>query len=318
MAISVPRFERLDTISPFTNTYFNQALQSVAARTYDRKYPPLKAREFIPKSSDVHTGAELYRYYTFSKTGQARIVKSYASSSPPLGLNVAAIDQQIQSLQVAFEYTIQDMRNMSLAAQNGQPANLDAQRAAAAHYFIEKAIDDIAQLGNSANGLSGFLNNSAVPIYSGTLNGSWHTLNLPTDSGKIIADITNVVSSIVSNSSQVEYPDTLLLPITEYNIIANNLVNTAASKTILEHILDASPYIKQIDQWFPLKTAGAGSVTRMVAYRKDPEVVELVIPQEFEMLAPQEMNLAYVVNCHARIGGVVVRYPLAMTYADGV
>ena len=48
------------------------------------------------------------------------------------------------------------------------------------------------------------------------------------------------------------------------------------------------------------------------------DVVELIIPQEFESFPPQARNLSFVVNCHARVGGVSWRYPLAAAYMDGL
>ena len=143
------------------------------------------------------------------------------------------------------------------------------------------------------------------------------TCDMFTCSGGLL-DESCQCASVVSTTNQVEYIDTVLLPVAQYQIIANNLVSTAGTKTILQHILDANPYIKEIAQWYPLSTAGANSTTRMMCYRKDPEAVQLIVPQEFEMLPPQERALAFVVNCHARTGGVVFRYPLSAVYADGI
>jgi hypothetical protein len=314
--LHVPRFERLDAIAPFTNPFFQQALQSVASRTYDRKYPGLYMRGFIPATNEVHPGAETYRVYSFERGGKAVIAKSYSTAIPPLTLNVKNYDQQIRSLRAAYEYNIQEVRAMALAAQNGQPANLDAQRAAAARYFIEKGIDDIAQLGDSANGLNGFLNHSLVPTYAGTINGTWSGLTLPADSGKILADMTTPAASIVSTTKQVEYPDTLLMSVSMYSIVANNLMSTAGSTTILKHFLDSNPWIKDVQPYYGLTGIGAGGKDRMIFYRKDPEALHLVVPQEFEMFPPQEDHMAYVIDCHARTGGVVFYYPLSALYVD--
>ena len=49
----------------------------------------------------------------------------------------------------------------------------------------------------------------------------------------------------------------------------------------------------------------AGTGPRMLTYQRDPEILELIIPQDFEQFPPQARNLAFVVPCHARIGGVV-------------
>jgi hypothetical protein len=56
----------------------------------------------------------------------------------------------------------------------------------------------------------------------------------------------------------------------------------------------------------------------MVAYKKDPDMFTLEIPQMFEQLPVQERNLEYVIPCHARIGGVIIPYPLSLYIMEGI
>jgi hypothetical protein len=83
--------------------------------------------------------------------------------------------------------------------------------------------------------------------------------------------------------------------------------------------LNSNPFIRNIDQWHKLNEAdAAGTGPRVVAYLRNPEVLELEIPQDFEQFAPERRNLEFIVNCHARCGGVLVYQPLAMAFMDGV
>jgi hypothetical protein len=50
----------------------------------------------------------------------------------------------------------------------------------------------------------------------------------------------------------------------------------------------------------------------------DPEILQGVITQEFEMLPPQLRGFESVTYCHARVGGLELRYPKALAYADDV
>jgi hypothetical protein len=63
---------------------------------------------------------------------------------------------------------------------------------------------------------------------------------------------------------------------------------------------------------------GAGGVARAVCYARNPEYVELGIPQEFEQFPPQSRVLEFDVPCHARTYGVFWHYPLSGLYADGI
>lgn len=56
----------------------------------------------------------------------------------------------------------------------------------------------------------------------------------------------------------------------------------------------------------------------MVCYRRSPDALEAIVPQEFEQFPAQERGLEFVVPCHAKCGGVVLYYPLSMAYGDGI
>jgi hypothetical protein len=90
--------------------------------------------------------------------------------------------------------------------------------------------------------------------------------------------------------------------------------------SLLDYVLEVSPWLKSIEYWPFLDTAGASvnSVTgRIMCYQKDPQVLGLIISQEFEQFAPQPRNMSFIVPCHMRTGAVEVRYPIAVAYMDG-
>jgi hypothetical protein len=67
-----------------------------------------------------------------------------------------------------------------------------------------------------------------------------------------------------------------------------------------------------------LDTAGAGGTARMVAYDPSPVNVQWAVAVPFESFPPQLQGMEYVIECHARAGGVFMRYPLTMAYGDGI
>jgi hypothetical protein len=75
--------------------------------------------------------------------------------------------------------------------------------------------------------------------------------------------------------------------------------------------------VTNVEQWYKLETADEGlDGPRIMAYQRSPEVISLVVSQEFEQMPPQAKNLSFLVPCHARFGGVKVVYPLAAAYGD--
>jgi len=77
-----------------------------------------------------------------------------------------------------------------------------------------------------------------------------------------------------------------------------------------------------IECWPQLDTAGAVTVNghngRVMVYKKDPKLLNLVVCQPFTQLPPQPIRMAWEVTAYLRTGGVTVRYPATVTYIDSV
>lgn len=287
----------------------SRELEHVKAKTYDVLYTKLKARQFIPVSNEADPGAETITYRSWDHTGMAEIIANGADDLSLVDAFVSEESIKVHSLGKAYRYTLQDLRR---AAMSGN--NLDARKAMAARLSVERRIDQLAATGNANAGIEGMLNNSNVPI--ATLpTGTWSTAT----SAQIIADLNFLVQSIVNTTKDVHAPDTLILDTASFSLINQKPMSTTGDTgtTVLRSFLENNPYITDIDQWTRADTAASGS-PRICAYQRDPMVLELEIPQEFEQLPPQAKNLAFIVPCHARFGGCVIRYPLAMAYADNM
>lgn len=288
---------------------FARQLEHVYTKTYDVKYPEFKARSFIPLDASVPSGAETYTYRQFDEVGMAELIANYADDLPDVTMFGKEFTGKCKSIGNAYSYSIQDVRRASMAGMA-----LETSLPSIARRAHEAKHDKIAAFGDTLSGLVGFLNHPNVPLVTPT-TGTWSTAT----ADQIIADLDKLVNSIVTTTNGVHVPDTLLLPITQF-LRLNNLQKSAASdKTVLQWYLENNPFIKNIDHWYVLDTANAaGNGPRAVAYQRSPEVLGLVIPQEFEQFPPQAKNLAFSVPCHSRCGGVKVTYPLAIAYMDGI
>lgn len=285
-------------------------LEHIYAKTYDIKYAELKARKFIPVDTSVDPGAEFFTYRQWNMFGMAEIIANYADDLPRVDALAKEFPAKIHSLGASYGFSIQDMRR---AAMSG--SQLDNKRAMAARRAHEQAVDQIGAVGDSDAGLLGFTNNGNVPLVS-PVTGQWVT-NTAT-SQQIVEDLNTLVNSIVTATLETFSPDTLILPAPAFQIINTKPMSSTgdSDKTVLRWFLDNNPYISNIDQWNKLNDAGAGGVSRTIAYKRSEEVLALVIPQEFEQLPPQARNLEFVIPTHSRIGGVRMQYPLAVAYMD--
>jgi hypothetical protein len=68
-----------------------------------------------------------------------------------------------------------------------------------------------------------------------------------------------------------------------------------------------------------LDTAGAAGNGRVIAYRKDPDIIRMHIPMPHRFLPIwQRGPLVYDIPGIFRVGGLEIRRPAAMRYIDGV
>lgn len=287
----------------------------VKAQTYDVKYPAMKARDFIPQSHDVPTGAETWSYWQYDSYGMAKIISNYAHDFPSGDVKAIEYPQKIVPLGRSYTYTVQDMRRIAFMAASGtqRGGSIDVKRANDARLSIERAIDDLAAVGSPDAGFTGFTNNANVPVLAAP-TGSWATANAL----QIVADLNAGWQTIQNSTYQQEIPDTWLLAPQSFNIIVGMPFSSLSNMTVADWFMQAGNPIQNMDQWYKLSAADAGGTgPRNICYRRDPNAVFMEIPQEFEQFAPQLEGMQYKVPCHARFGGVAFPYPLSALYMDG-
>jgi hypothetical protein len=127
------------------------------------------------------------------------------------------------------------------------------------------------------------------------------------------------VSAIINGSSMKEQPDTILLAYEDYNKISTTRNSDSSDVTVLEYFLRTNPYINNVEPINQLtkgKNGGKLNTSRMVVYKRDPEKVQLHIPQPLELFPAQQRGLEFIVPAHARVGGVAVYYPKSMIYVQ--
>lgn len=289
-------------------------LDYIKQQTYDIKYAELKARKLIPVSSEADPGAENIFYRQYDQSGIAKIISNYADDLPDADVIGNEFSAKVKTLGSSYKYNIQEMR----AAVYGN-VPLEQRRANAARRAIAQKENTIAFFGDTNSGLVGMFNAPNVTSVTIPATGTGSsTLWINKTPDQILLDMNTVANTVVSVSLGVENPDTMLLPLSQFNYVASTARSQYSDKTIMNYFLENNPYIKQIEWVNELATAGASGSARMYAYRRSPEVLTLEIPSDFEQLEMEIRNLVYKVPCIERIGGVLVYYPLALAYGDGI
>ncbi len=316
--------QRTSQMDADSTAFFARQLEYVKAQTYDKRYAELKARALIPVSNEGGPGIDSITYYQYDMLGVAKIIGAYANDLPRADVRGKMFTAPVHEAADSYGYTIRDIAKARFA---GIP--LEQRKANAALRAIEELVNKIAWFGDSEHNLPGFFTQPNVPAEavadSGTGNSPLWINKTP---NQILYDMNQVANSVMSNTKGVEQPDTLLLPLTQFNYIASTPRSDLSDTTILDFFLQNNPYIKNVE-WlneltYDASVPGSGASglgfneDMMVAYRRDPDKIELRIPQDFEQLPVQEQGLEFIIPCRLLIGGVVMPYPLSANFAYGI
>ena len=157
------------------SVFFARELDFVKSQSYDVEYPEFTALSLFPMSSEVDPGAETVTYYSYDKTGLAKIISNYATDLPRADVKGKPTTAIIKSLGDSYGYSIQEMRASRMAGKS-----LDTRKAESARYQIDYLNNKIAWNGDAETGLKGVLStDNDVPLYT-IANGAKGTTLGPT------------------------------------------------------------------------------------------------------------------------------------------
>lgn len=302
--------------------FFRRELEKIDGRVYQVQFPLLKGKMLVPKVSDVGETDNEYTYRMFETTGKAKIIANAADDLPTVNMGGSEHTSRIKPLGDKYSYDLFEIR---AAAAKGKPLN--DQLAMAARRAIEELIDDLIAFGDTAHGMKGFINHDAVDddtFTPGDKGGTdtWLDSGAPNATGpQMVADVNTFVAqrwSALKEAAGIGGKMTVVLPAPEYAYLAATPMGDNADKTALRFLLDNNPFLEDIVPWHKLTGAGAGNANRMICYVKDPAVLGALIPLEYSPQMVQPIGLRFEVPVVARCGGVVMRYPVAVAYGDGI
>lgn len=315
------RFDSADDASVF----FARELDFIKSKSYDKKYPELTALQIFPKSSEVDEGADTITYYSYDRTGFAKVIDNYSTDLPVSDVTGSPHTARIAGVGNSYIYSIQEMRASRMAGKN-----LDSRKAENARYQIERTINKIAWAGDADTGLMGVLSEGqqipTMTIAAGaeTTKTNWKEKN----ADEILADISAMQTSVAKMTKNVERPDTLVLPSDIFIELSTRRIPDS-DETVMSFVKKHSPYIKEI---IPAAELNSDSVETnpyansqpeqgkgvALLFTNDPDKLSIENPIPFNQLPVQPQNLGFKVACEARTAGVIVYYPMSALIAIGV
>lgn len=295
------------------SAFFLRELESIESRTYDTKYKKLKYMDLLPVDTSDDPGAETTTYQRYTKIGIAKIISDYADDAPRVDVYGEEVTTKIYTVGDSFGYSRQEIRRSRMAGKS-----LDSRRANTARRAVEEKLNGIAWNGESDYNINGFIDYPGITEYS-TPNGAGGTPQFDTKTpDEIITDLSGIVTAIIDSTNGVEVPDTMLLPIEQFEYLNNTRMTGDSNMTIMKFFLENNVHIKTVDWLTELKGAGASSSDRMMVYSRNRETLAFKLPMPYTQLPPQQKGYGFEILTETRTAGTVVYYPQAVAFADNI
>ena len=321
-AILASEGTRFDSVEE-ASVFFARELDHIKAQSYDVEYPELTALSLFPVSSEADPGAETITYYTYDKSGLAKVIDNYSTDLPRDDVNGKPSIAVVKSIGDSYGYSAQEMRASRLAGKS-----LDVRKAESARYQIDNLTNKIAWMGDEESGLMGVLSTGQnIPLFTITAGAdSGKTTWLEKSADEILYDVNGMQKQVAKLTKNVERPDTLCVPSDVFMDMSTRRIPDT-STTVKSFLLEHAPYLKNVVSASELdsdsvetnpyaKATGGQGVAFL--FSNDIRKLSLENPMPFYQYPLQVRNLETVIPCEARTAGVIVYYPLSALIAVGV
>jgi hypothetical protein len=301
--------------------------RNVEARIYQRRYPTFNYAAHVPVVTEGNEWAIGTTFFSVDVTGEAKFLSGAGTDMP---FNSATRDQASHDFAMIGSGWEWNLEEVNQGALYGIPLN--ETKAMAASQSIERLLNTIAMVGSTEKNWKGLVNQSIVQradaAGTGGENGGGGTSTFwkHKTNDEILEDINAVLSTVSTESEEVEYADTLRLPPEAFRLLTTRRLGVGdGTLTLMAYVRLNNVYTATTGQPLdiqPLRelaTASNDGGGRMIAYRRDPEAIRFHLPMPRRVLQPRQKSImGFETGIIARTGGTEVRLPGAMAYLDEI
>lgn len=296
--------------------FFEEQLQAVLTRVFNRKWPRLDARSKLFIDS-VENGKNKLKWRGYEGTGIGRIRAPGSTDMPLVDASGEQDEIAIRTNWLGANYDIEELT--ASAASGGEP--LESALMMQCRRGLETRFDLQLRFGDPGTATTGLLNNADVETFT-MPTGDW--FNAARTTQEVIDDVEALINDVDTDTNGVHGITRMDFDPRSWGKITKPLAAAAGGyPSILAALKDAHPEIT-FERWHALRTSGGGGVSahtglggipQIFAWEDSDEVVWSAVAREASPEAPQ-LNLAtYTVMWLQRVvPGAVFTYPKAARY----
>jgi hypothetical protein len=294
--------------------FFREQLTLLEAAALEKKYPAKKGRMLVPVDNTGGPGVVFRKWRMFDRIGVAKAISEAGDDLPLVSLSGQEFQAKAKSYGIAVPFTEDEIEQAKFAGEA-----LDGMKMNAARDGYEDTVDDLIFSGDSSQGVQGLLDHPNVPIYTpGTSAGAGDDTWPNKTSAEIVADVDSVLTGMRTLTKDTQIANFVGLSIERLALLARMPMGSGDTNyTVMKHLKETFPGVI-FDSINRLSTAGVGGVQRMIAMQQDKDVLYFWEPQSFTFYPEQRQLFKRVIPAKGRVGGVIVRRPMAIAFMDGV
>lgn len=296
--------------------------RNIETRIYQRRYPTFSYGAHVPVVTEGNAWAIGTTFFTVDTAGEAKFLSGAGTDMP---FNQATKDMASHDFAMigsGWEWNLEEINQAALYG-----INLNDTKAMSASDKVERLLNSIAMAGTIEKNWTGFINDpnvSRVDVAADGTNSSTFWTAKSVD--QILRDVNDLISSVRENTEEVEWADSLRLPPAAFRLVATRRLGQGdGTITVLEYLRKNNVYTAETGQALdiqPLRelaTASQDGGGRMIAYRRDVEVLRFHLPMPRRVLQPRQKSImGFETGIIARTGGTEIRLPGAVAYADEI
>ena len=309
--------------------FLEEQAAHIEAGVYKTKYASIRYPTLVPIDTSAPDYTRTILHYVSDATGKPEFITGETTSIPLVDVSKRQITVTVELAAVGYHYS---RRELAYAMATRQ--NLANDRAAAARRAAEEEIDSIVLYGDANKNWDGLFNQPSSTVTTTRAPQGAAAEAGDSDSGRswlvktpleVLRDINSLVTGMYVETRQIELADTIIMSLDAFSYLANTPIGDNVDKTILQFIREANVFSAETGRPLMirgirgLETIEGANGHRLVAYKRDPQVLKLHLPQPFRFDEIYRSGpYTYLIPGSFALGGLEIRRPKAIRYLDNV
>lgn len=302
---------------------------AVDSAFYDVEYPEHDWYKVVKEDqvlSDINAGATQYAFISRDRQGAAAFRGQAENNNIPMVSQTAGSSTvPLCASNVGAKIDNEDARQYQM----GFNGNLAQDLGECMRFACDNLVERTVFFGDDAVGFKGFMNFPGVTTSTAASGAAGGTEWSKKTAAEMVKDITDGLATVWTNSRGVFLPNTVFLPLEQFNLLAVTPYTLGASAAVFQSALD---YVKKYNIYtnqrgkeleiIPiryLKNANkAGTAGRMILQDRSKRNQALPFPMGYTLQAPVPVPLGAEFYSEQKHGSYVIRQPLSTLYVDGI